>query len=145
MTIEQLRNDMVTAMKNKDKITKDGVSSLIDAIKKVAIDEGHRNDIGEDLINKVVLKEIKSVEEQIASCPADRTDLIEEYNARLNVIKKYAPKLLSEDEIKAIIQKECASVLPDKNKGQIMKILMPLVKGKADGKLVNSIVEELCK
>jgi uncharacterized protein YqeY len=145
MTIEQLRNDMITAMKNKDKTTKDGVSSLIDAIKKVAIDEGHRNDIGEDLINKVVLKEIKSVEEQIASCPADRTDLIEEYSARLNVIKKYAPKLLSEDEIKAIIQKECASVLADKNKGQIMKILMPLVKGKADGKLVNSIVEELCK
>ncbi len=145
MTIEQLRADMVAAMKNKDKTTKDGVSSLIDAIKKVAIDEGHREDIGEDLINKVVLKEIKSVEEQIASCPADRKDLLDEYNARLNVIKKYAPELMSADEIRDIIKKNCADVLAEKNKGKIMKVLMPLVKGKADGKLVNQIVEELCK
>ena len=76
--------------------------------------------------------------------PADRTDLIEDYKKRLAVLEEFAPKMMDADEIKAII----AGVLADlgietptaKDKGRIMKDLMPKVKGKADGKLVNEIV-----
>ena len=75
MQFETLQKDMIAAMKAHDKSRKDAISSLISAIKKVAIDEGHREDIKEDLVDRVILKELKTVKEQIDSCPADRTDL----------------------------------------------------------------------
>ena len=75
MELEVLRKDMVAAMKAKDKVTKEAVSSLIAAVKKVAIDEGCRDDIKGDLVDRVILKELKTAKEQIDTCPADRTDL----------------------------------------------------------------------
>ena len=82
MELEVLRKDMVAAMKAKDKVTKEAVSALIAAVKKVAIDEGCRDDIKGDLVDRVILKELKTAKEQIDTCPADRTDLKEEYQAR---------------------------------------------------------------
>ena len=61
MQLETLRKDMVAAMKAKDKVTKEAVSSLIAAAKKVAIDEGCRDDIPEELVDRVILKELKTV------------------------------------------------------------------------------------
>ena len=81
MQMEQLQKDMIAAMKAKDKTRKDAISALVSAVKKVAIDEGCRDDIKEELVNRVVLKEIKSVKEQIDTCPAERTDLLEAYQA----------------------------------------------------------------
>ena len=63
MQFEKLQKDMIAAMKAKDKSRKDSISSLISAVKKVAIDEGVRDNITEDLVNRVILKEIKSVKE----------------------------------------------------------------------------------
>ena len=65
MTLEALRKDMVAAMKAKDKVTKEAVSSLISAVKKVAIDEGCRDEIKSDLVDRVILKELKTVKEQL--------------------------------------------------------------------------------
>ena len=67
MQMEQLQKDMIAAMKAHEKDRKDAISSVIQAVKKVAIDEGHRDDIGEDLVDRVILKELKSVKEQIDS------------------------------------------------------------------------------
>ena len=64
MQFETLQKDMIAAMKAKDKVRKDGISSLISAIKKVAIDEGVRDDITEEIVDRVILKEIKSVKER---------------------------------------------------------------------------------
>ena len=75
MTIEKMRSDMVAAMKAKDKIRKDAISALISAAKKVAIDEGCRDNIPEELVDRVILKEIKSVKEQIDTCPDSRAEL----------------------------------------------------------------------
>ena len=83
MQFEKLQKDMIAAMKAKDKSRKDSISSLISAVKKVAIDEGVRDNITEDLVDRVILKEIKSVKEQIDSCPASRQDLLDEYTASL--------------------------------------------------------------
>lgn len=132
-------------MKAHDKQRKDAISSLISAIKKVAIDEGHREDIKEDLVDRVILKELKTVKEQIDSCPADRTDLKEEYQLRFDVINEYAPSLMSAEEVKAFIEEKFADVVASKNKGMIMKNVMPELKGKADGKVINEVVGELCK
>ena len=69
MTLEALRKDMVAAMKAKDKTTKDAVSSLVSAVKKVAIDEGCREDVTEALVDRVIMKEMKTVKEQLYTCP----------------------------------------------------------------------------
>lgn len=145
MQMEQLQKDMIAAMKARDKQRKEAISSLVSAVKKVAIDEGHRDDIQEDLVNKVILKEMKTVKEQIDTCPAERTDLLNEYKARYAIFEEYAPKLLSKDEVKKLITEKFADVIATKNKGMIMKTVMPELKGKADGKDINQVVGELCK
>ena len=145
MKLEQLQKDMIAAMKAKDKSRKDSISALISAIKKVAIDEGCRDDIQDELVDRVILKELKTVKEQLDSCPAERTDLLEEYQTRYNVIIEYAPAMMSAEEVKALITEKFAEVVASKNKGMIMKSVMPELKGKADGKVINEVVGELCK
>ena len=139
---DEVRKAMVEAMKAKDKETKDTLSLLLSALKNKAIDK--RAELTEEEEAQVILKEIKQTKETMELAPADRTDIIEECKKRIAVLENYAPKMMDADEIRAII----AGVLADlgietptgKDKGKIMKELMPKVKGKADGKLVNEIV-----
>ena len=146
MTEAKLREDMIAAMKAKDKPRKDAISSLVSAVKKVAIDEGCREEIPEELVNRVILKEQKSVKEQIDTCPAAREDLLAEYQFRYDVISEYAPQMMSADEVKAYIQEHFAEVVASKNKGMIMKSVMASdLKGKADGKVINQVVAGLCQ
>ncbi len=145
MQLEALRKDMVTAMKAKDKVTKEAVSSLVAAAKKAAIDEGCRDDVPEALVDRVILKELKTVKEQLDTCPENRDDLREEYQARYDVIAKYAPQQMGEEEIRTYLEEKFAEVLATKNKGQIMKAVMGDLKGKADGKLINQVVARFCE
>ena len=144
MQLEQLRKDMMAAMKARDKERKDAISALVSAVKKNAVDAGCRDDIPEDMVNSTIMKELKTVQEQIDSCPKDRADLLQQYQTRYDIMKEYAPKLLSKEEVKAILQERYADVLATKNKGQIMKTVMQELKGKADGKVINEVVTELC-
>lgn len=143
MTIEILRADMVKAMKEKNKFLKDVVSGLIAAVKKVAIDEGVREDIPEELVDRVILKELKTAKEQIDTCPDERAELKKEYQDKYDIITRYAPKQLDEAEIKKIITEKFYEEIASKNKGIIMKAVMGELKGKADGKLINKVVAEL--
>lgn len=145
MELEVLRKDMVAAMKAKDKPRKEAISSLVSAVKKAAIDEGCRDDIPETMVDQVILKELKTVKEQIETCPAEREDLKAEYQFRYDVIKDYAPVQMGEEEVKAYIMEKFADVVATKNKGMIMKNVMADMKGKADGKLINQVVADLCK
>ena len=145
MTLEQLQSDMIAAMKARDKVRKDAISALVSAAKKVGIDEGCRENIPEEIVDRVILKEIKSVKEQLDSCPASRTDLLEEYQARYDIFQEYAPKMLSAEEVEAFITERFADLVASKNKGMIMKNVMAELKGKADGKVINEVVGELCK
>ena len=145
MKFDVLQKEMIAAMKARDKARKDSISALVSAAKKLAIDGGCREDIPEEMVDQAIMKEMKSVKEQIDTCPADRTELLEEYKARLAVYEEFAPKMLSEEEVKAIINEKFADVVATKNKGQIMKAVMGELKGKADGKVINKVVSELCK
>lgn len=145
MELEQLRKDMVAAMKAKDKARKDSISSLVSAVKKAAIDEGCRDDIPAELVDRVILKELKSVKEQIDTCPDTRADLKAEYQARYDVISEYEPALMSEEQVRRYITEKFSEIVATKNKGQIMKAVMAELKGKADGKVINQVVGELCK
>lgn len=139
---DEVRKAMVDAMKAKDKERKDSLSMLLSALKNKAIDK--REDLTEAEENEVVLKEIKQTKETLEMTPADRTDIIEECSKRIAVYEEFAPKMLNEDEIKAVIDgvlKELEIETPTgKDKGRIMKVLMPKVKGIADGKLVNQVL-----
>ena len=140
--IDEIRSAMVAAMKAKDKDTKETLSSLLAALKNKAIDK--RADLTEEEEIQVILKEIKQTKETLEMTPADRTDIIEECNKRIAVLEKYAPQMMGEDEIKTVISSVLSALGIEaptaKDKGRIMKDLMPQVKGKADGKLVNEIL-----
>ena len=140
--IDEVRADMVKAMKAKDKDTKETLSMLLAALKNKAIDK--RADLTPEEETLVILKEIKQTKETLDMTPADRTEIIEECTKRLAVLEQYAPKMMDEAEIKEIVASVLAEMGLDaptaKDKGKIMKNLMPKVKGKADGKLVNEIV-----
>lgn len=139
---DEVRKAMVDAMKAKDKDTKDTLSLLLAALKNKAIDK--RADLTEEEEVQVILKEIKQTKESLEMTPSDRTDMIEECKRRLTVLETFAPKMMDADEIKAVVESvlsELGITAPTaKDKGRIMKELMPKVKGKADGKLVNEIV-----
>ena len=118
---------------------------LLSALKNKAIDK--RADLTEEEETQVILKEIKQTKETLEMTPADRTDIIEECNHRLSVLEQYAPQMMDEAQIQSIIDATLAELGIDaptpKDKGRIMKTLMPKVKGKADGKLVSDLVGKL--
>ena len=146
MTLEILNREMVIAMKAHDKIRKETISALISAVKKVAIDEKCKDNITEELVDRVVLKEKKTMQEMIDTCPSERVELLEEYKTRMAIINNFAPQMMSEDEIRKTINHLIATVdgVEYGNKGSIMKVVSPALKGKADMKLVNQIVTEIC-
>jgi len=145
MQFTVLQKEMIAAMKAQDKLKKDAISSLIAAVKKVAIDEGVRDNIPDEMVDRVILKEVKSLKEQVDTCPKERTDLLEEYTQKLHIVEAYAPKMMSEDEITEFLKANCADLIAQKNKGMIMRTAMGELKGKADGKLINQIVARLCE
>lgn len=140
--IDVIRKEMMTAMKNKGKERKESLSMLLSALKNAQIDK--REDLTEAEENTIIAKEIKQTKETMDTCPADRTDIIDECKARLAVLEEFAPEQMSEEQIEAEINAVLAELGIDaptmKDKGKVMKNLMPRVKGKADGKLVNQLV-----
>ena len=141
--IDEVRSAMVAAMKAGDKERKAALSFLLSSLKNKAIDK--RADLTEEA--QVILKEIKQLKETLDMTPADRTDIIEECRKRLSVLEEYAPKMMSEEEIRAVVLDVLSGLGIEKpgpkDKGRIMKELMPKVKGKADGKQVNEIVASM--
>lgn len=143
--IDTVRAAMMAAMKNKDKDRKDSLSMLLSALKNKAIDK--RADLTEAEEFEVVKKEIRQTKETMELAPADRTDIREQCAKRLAVLQEFAPEEMSADEIRTLITEiltELGIAEPSgKDKGKVMKALMPKVKGKADGALVNRLVSEL--
>lgn len=145
MTIEKLNADMITAMKNKDKLRKDTLSAVIGAIKKAAIDRKCKDNITETLVDEIVLKELKTLKEMIDTCPADREETKAEYIGKYNILVPYAPEQLSEKDIAKELVSWAAEndfVLCKENRALIMKGFMPTIKGRADGKLANKVITE---
>ncbi len=140
--IDEIRAQMVAAMKNKEKERKDSLSMLLAALKNKAIDK--REELTEAEEYEVIKKEIKQTKETLELTPADRTDLIAQCEARIKVLSEFAPEEMSEEAILAAVKEVLATLAIEnptmKEKGKIMKELMPIVKGKADGAMVNQVV-----
>ena len=146
MTLEKLNKDLVAAMKENDVAKKEVLRSAIGNIKKAAIDKKIGDNITEQLIDEVLLKEKKTLEEMVDTCPLDRTDLLGEYGYKLGIIKEYAPKLMvDEDEIEEYINYIIDNYDVDiSNTSTAMKTIMPHLKGKADMKIANSVIRGMC-
>ena len=143
--IDFARQEMMKALKARDMERKNAISLLLSALKSKFIDK--RSDLTEDEENEIVYREIKQTQETLESTPKDRVALIKECKLRISVYSEFVPQRMNEAEIKEVIQNVLVqlgiSVPMVKNKGLIMKSLMPLVKGKAEGGLVNKLVGEL--
>ena len=140
--IDTVRAAMMQAMKDKNKERKDALSLLLAALKSKQI--GKRADLTEEEENAVIFREIKQAQETVDTTPADRTQIVEEAKLRIQVYSEFVPKLMNEEEIRKVITEVLAELQIEaptaKDKGRIMKTLMPRVKGKADGGLVNQVL-----
>ncbi len=142
--IETVRAAMMQALKAGDKPRKEALSLLLSALKNKAIDK--REDLTEDEENAIVYKEIKEAQETLDTTPADRTAIIAEAKGRMQVWAEFAPERMGEDEVRAVVLETVAELggsVTAQEKGKLMKVLMPKLKGKAEGGLVNRIVTEV--
>ena len=147
MTLENLQAARTAAMKTGDMATKNVLSNIIDACQKAAITSKGRVEITEQLVDEVLIKYQKTIQEMIDTCPTDRTELMEKYTAEMAVVKEYAPQLITDiqtikDRMSVLIVN--AGLVPDKkSKGAIMKLASAEFKGKADMKIVSQAVTEM--
>lgn len=145
MNIKTLQAEMISAMKSGDKAAKQAISCWIAAVKKAGIDQGCRDNIPDSVVDAVLLKEKKSLQESIDTCPTDREADLAKMNFEMTLLNKYAPQILTDPQeienfITEISMRENI-LIEKKNRGAIMKFL----KGKVDMKVANSIIEKLCK
>ncbi len=140
--MDDVRAGMMAAMKNKDKVRKDALSALLAAMKSKMID--NKGVLTDDDAIAVVAREIKQLKETMDTAPENYVEVKEECAAKIAVLSEFMPKQMDVEEIKEVIRGVLATLgleKPEaKQKGIIMKNLMPLVKGKADGKLVNEVL-----
>ncbi|WP_027390508.1 GatB/YqeY domain-containing protein [Chrysiogenes arsenatis] len=144
---EQINSDIKDAMKAREKETVETLRFLMAALKDFEVNNQKREvGISDEeaiaVIQSSAKKRRDSIEQFLA---AGRDDLVEKERSGLAIISRYLPKQMDEEEVRAIVQTAVAQcgATGAKDMGAVMKILMPQVKGKADGGLVNRIVKEV--
>ena len=148
MKIEVLQKDKITAMKNKDEMRKSVLTDMIDMVQKASITNKGRVEITETLVDETLIKYQKMTQEMIDTCPADRTDKLNQYNAAMAIVKEYAPQLITDE---ATISEMIKTIVGDQfeftkaNRGNIMKIVMPELKGKVDMAIANKTLGSMFK
>ena len=141
---ERLMADLKEAMKSKDKLRKDVITMVRAAIKQKEVDE--RVELDDADIENIISKQLKEKKSSIDEFKkGNREDLVKQTNDEIEILLKYLPEQLSDEELKEIIKKviDENEITSMKDIGKLMKNVMPLIKGKADGKQVNVIAKEL--
>ena len=139
---EQLTADMKEAMKNKEKERLAVIRMVRGAIRQQEIDG--QKELGEEDVIAVISKEVKMRRDSIEEFQkGGREDLVEKTQAEIDVLLPYRPAQLSEDEVRELVKAavEQTGAATPKDMGKVMGVLMPKVKGRADGKMVNTIVK----
>ena len=150
MTFKELQAAMTTAMKERNRVKKDVIADMITCAKNMAIEKGCKDNITDEIVKEAILKSKKRCQEQIDTCPANRPDLLEAYTICMGYINEFAPKMMSEEEVKKIIKTFIVKMSLNNRevkltKGMIMKTVMPELKGKADGKTIGKVVDDILK
>lgn len=148
MLYTQIKDEIKTAMKNKDSICKDVLKMVVDKAKAIIKEKDPSNtgeEIPDDVMIQAIQKEVKQLNQTKDSLRGkEDTDLYASTEIKLNVLSKYLPAQMTEQELEEFISKEL-SVLVSKTKGMAMKTIMPQIKGRADGKLAVKIINRLLK
>lgn len=150
MTFAELQAAMMAAMKEKNRVKKNVIADMITCAKNMAIEQGCKDNITDEIVKEAILKSKKRCQEQIDTCPANRPDLLEAYTVCMGYINEFAPKMMSEEEVKKIIKTFIVKMSINNReekltKGMIMKTVMPELKGKTDGKTISKVVDNILK
>ncbi len=142
----QLMDDMKAAMKAKEagKQKLSVIRMVRSAIRQTEIDG--KKELNDNDIIALISKEVKMRKDSVEEFQkGGRQDLVDQTEAEIAVLMPYLPKQLSEDEVRELVKEAIASTGAStvKDMGKVMGVLMPKVKGRADGKMVNTIVKEL--
>lgn len=143
MTIETLQSEMIAAMKNKNMSRKTAISGYIAAIKKAAIDKGCRDNISEEFVNAELIKIKKLVQEQVDTCPETRLDLMEKYQAELEIIKEFAPSLMDDEDM--ILYQVVTYYEGPNTKKDLMKWFNTNYRGRMDMKVAAMVADKFVK
>jgi uncharacterized protein YqeY len=141
---EDLQNELKQAMKSGDHLRRDTIRMILAAIKLVEIEK--RGSLDQAEIISVLQKEVKVQHEAIEDAEkAGREDLIQPIKAKLEILESYLPEPLSEEEVTQIAQNVIEEIQAQgpQDLGKVMKVIMPRVQGRIDGKIVNQIVRSL--
>ena len=153
MTLNGLQDQKIVAFKAGDKIRVKVLNDIIVLVQKEQTKGKTKIDATEEMVAQCAIKVQKTLEEMIATCPGktaqkDYTPLLEEYKAQLAIAKEYAPQLITDPEEIARMVVDAVSgevELTIRNKGKVMKMVMPTLKGKVDMKIANDVIGGLLK
>ena len=147
MTYETLHKAMTEALKAGRKDEKNALAGFIAQIQKTAIDKGCRDNITEDLVNAELLKIKKSIQEQIDTCPVTRTDLMDKYCYEMAGVDKYAPVMISDEDVirGRIVEIVGGETVDKKQRGMVMKAIKGEVANGVfyDMAAVNKVIGEM--
>lgn len=140
---ERLLEDMKIAMRDKDIIAKNAIQMARAAV--LQIEKDNKVTLGDDGIIEVIAKEVKKRRDSIPDFEkGGRMDLVNDLNKEIEILLKYLPQQLTEEELEVIVKKaiEDTGANSAKDLGKIMQAVMPQVKGRADGKMINQIAKK---
>lgn len=140
----KMQEALKQAMIDKDNERRDVLRMALNSIKQVEIDE--RKTLTAEEVASILQRELKTRREAIEEArKAGRDETVQEETKRAQILEAFLPKQLSRDEVKVLVQDAIreSGATSAKEMGKVMSILMPKVKGQADGKMVNEVVREL--
>ena len=140
---QKLQEDLKSSMKNKDTVKKSVITLIRASIKQYEVD--NRVELGDEQIVDLIAKQLKQTRDSREEfVKAGRDDLVSKAEAEIEVLKEYLPQQLSEEELNEIVISTISEVgaTSIKDMKKIMTSIMPKVKGRADGKLINELVKK---
>jgi uncharacterized protein YqeY len=141
---ERLMADLKGALRDKDEMRKNVIRMALAALKNARVDKNA--DLTEEEMSVVLLKEVKQRRETLEGFEkAGRDDVVAAESAAIEILQSYMPQMLSEDEIASLARKAIAETGASgpKQMGQVMRVLMPQVQGRAEARKVSEIVRSL--
>ncbi len=153
MLYSQIKEEIKTAMKNKDTEKRDVLKMVVDKAKAIVKEKNPTNvteDIPDDVILQAIQKEIKQLNQtKDALKGKENTDLYASTTLKIGILSEYLPTQMTENELEKYIESELIELtgvnveISPKIKGMVMKNIMPKLKGKADSRLINQVVDKL--
>lgn len=149
----QIKEEIKTAMKNKDTEKRDVLKMVVDKAKAIVKEKNPTNvteDIPDDVILQAIQKEVKQLNQtKDALKDKENTDLYASTTLKIGILSEYLPTQMTENELEKYIESELIELtgvnveISPKIKGMVMKNIMPKLKGKADSRLINKVVDRL--